>query len=236
MFRFKEFSISQDRTAMKVGTDGVLLGAWASLCGEERRILDIGSGTGLITLMMAQRTQHRSDRVVVDGVEVDDASYGQSRENVADSAWGDRVSMHHSDIQNYEAERYDLIVSNPPFFVDSLLAPNAERSNARHTTLLPFSELITAVERLLTDNGRFALILPTTEQQMFDNELRGRLTLLRRCSVRGGVSTPAKRQLSEYTIAKSSAAARHEEITLRNADGEFSEEYRRLTSDFYLKF
>ncbi len=239
MFRFKEFAIAQERCAMKVGTDAVLLGAWLSLRGSERYILDIGSGSGLIALMLAQRTQSFAYQAVIDGVEVDRASYEESCENAAASPWSDRVSMHCTEIQKYgvaDKRRYDLIVSNPPFFVDSLLAPNQERSNARHTTLLPFSDLISAVERLLNADGRFAMVLPIAEQQLFDNEADGRLTLLRRCNVKGSVSGVAKRQLSEYAVAKTEVNATLEELTLRRADGSYSDEYRTLTRDFYLKF
>lgn len=236
MFKFKKFSIAQDRSAMKVGTDGVLLGAWVSLQGDECRMLDIGSGTGLIALMLAQRSCNFDKQIAIDGVELDLASCGQAVENVDSSPWNDRVTMHHSDIQSYEAKRYDLIVSNPPFFVDSLLAPNEERSNARHTTQLPFPDLIDSVLRLLKPNGHFALILPTAEQQLFDREVAGRLKLLRRCAVKGSVRSMAKRQLSEYLLTDVAVEAIHEELTLRSADGTYSDEYRNLTRYFYLKF
>lgn len=235
MFRFKKFSVVQDRSAMKVGTDGVLLGAWVQLRGGERRILDVGSGTGLIALMLAQR----AESAIIDGVELDAASCEEAAMNCEVSPWSDRLTMHRTDIQSYDAPMlYDLIVSNPPFFVDSLLSPTEERSNARHTTQLSFSDLVASVCRLLRPEGRFALVLPTTEQQLFDREAEGRLRLLRRCDVRGGVRSVAKRQLSEYLLFESSDSStlRHEELTLRGVDGAYSAEYRALTSEFYLKF
>ncbi|MFR9619696.1 MAG: methyltransferase [Rikenellaceae bacterium] len=241
MFRFKQFAIAQDRSAMKVGTDGVLLGAWVELRGEEQRILDIGAGTGVIALMMAQRTQHYPTPSAIEAVEIDEQSAQQAVENIASSPWSNRVKLHQTSVQSFAegAPQYDLIVSNPPFFVDSLLAPNSERSNARHTTLLSFADLAKCVVEMLSPEGRFALVLPTAEQQLFDTEALPRLELIRRCSVKGGVRNEAKRQLSEYRVRQNGAHEVQptlETVVIRQADGQYSDEYRRLTREFYLKF
>lgn len=230
MFRFKRFTIEQDRTAMKVGTDGVLLGAWVSLSGDERRILDVGTGTGVIALMLAQRSE-----AVVDGVEIDVASAEQARENVDASPWSDRVTIYNSDIQSYSGERCDLIVSNPPYFVDSQLSPSAQRTTARHTTDLSFRELSEAVERLLTHDGRFALILPVVEMQIFERELSDRLFLVRCCEVHSVAGAPVKRIMCEFSPTY--AVPINETLTIEEGEHlQYTDEYRALTRDFYLKF
>lgn len=235
MFRFKQFAIEQDRTAMKVGTDGVLLGAWCRVPREatSSRILDIGTGTGLIALMLAQRSA--MSRVV--GVEVDEASWSQAVENVERSPWSGRVEIVKSPIQEFEtAERFDLIVSNPPYFIDSLLSPDASRTNARHTTTLTFEELIGSVLRLLSDGGCFAVILPTAESQLFDEVLQGRMTLSRRCFVKGREDLEVKRVMSEYQLSCNDESAAMEELTIERERHQYTDEYRELTREFYLKF
>ena len=147
---------------MKVGTDGVLLGAWAAVRPQDRRMLDIGTGTGLIALMLAQRAPEAH----VTGVDIDDV--GQARENAAASPWSGRVAFAQCPVQEFETpEPFDLIVSNPPFFVDSLTCPDGGRTAARHAVHLPFGDLRDAVLRLLAPGGRFAVILPTAEAERF---------------------------------------------------------------------
>ena len=147
---------------MKVGTDGVLLGAWAAVRPQDRRMLDIGTGTGLIALMLAQRAPEAH----VTGVDIDDV--GQARENAAASPWSGRVAFAQCPVQEFETpEPFDLIVSNPPFFVDSLTCPDRGRTAARHAVHLPFGDLRDAVLRLLAPGGRFAVILPTAEAERF---------------------------------------------------------------------
>lgn len=152
MFAFKKFVIHQDRCAMKVGTDGVLLGAWAN---GGSRILDIGTGTGLIALMMAQRFA----KATIDAVEIDAEAATQARENVAATAYADRISIAETAIQLYPTHhKYDAIVSNPPFFIDSLINPNAQRTTARHACALKYCELFAAVKALLDSDGEFSAI------------------------------------------------------------------------------
>ena len=154
-FRFKRFTVHQDRCAMKVGTDGVLLGAWTPLRPTDRRLLDIGTGTGLIALMLAQRAPEAE----VTGIDIDDVS--QARENAAASPWGGRLHFVQTPVQTFApAGRFDRIVSNPPFFDATLPSPDAGRTTARHTVTLTFSELCDAVLRLLASpQGTTAVVL-----------------------------------------------------------------------------
>ena len=164
---------------MKVGTDGVLLGAWAGVRPSDRRILDVGTGTGLIALMMAQRAPEAR----ITGVDVEEVS--QARENAAASPWGGRVVFEQCPVQEFAPdEHFDLIVSNPPFFVDSLTCPDEGRTTARHAVRLPFDQLRDAVVRLLAAEGRFAVILPTDEARRFTDVCRGFLALTRSTGVR----------------------------------------------------
>ena len=178
---------------MKVGTDGVLLGAWAAVRPQDRRMLDIGTGTGLIALMLAQRAPEAH----VTGVDIDDV--GQARENAAASPWSGRVAFAQCPVQEFETpEPFDLIVSNPPFFVDSLTCPDRGRTAARHAVHLPFGDLRDAVLRLLAPGGRFAVILPTAEAERFLAVCAGRLALVRRTDVRTTPRRPVKRALMEF--------------------------------------
>lgn len=234
MFRFKQFTIEQDRTAMKVGTDGVLLGAWVSLRGDEGRILDIGTGTGVIALMLAQRSG-----AMVDGVEIDSDGAEQARENAEMSSWAERVAIYCCDIQSYVCGDggYDLIVSNPPYFVSSMLSPSAQRTKARHTTDLSFRDLGEAVVRMLNPNGRFALILPPVEMQLFEREVGGELFVVRRCDVYSRVGVAVKRQLCEFSRTPSEGEPQNETLIIEGETHlQYTDEYRDLTREFYLKF
>ena len=206
---------------MKVGTDGVLLGAWAGVRPSDRRILDVGSGTGLIALMMAQR----APEALITGVDVEEVS--QARENAAASPWGGRVVFEQCPVQEFAPdERFDLILSNPPFFVDSLTCPDEGRTTARHAVRLPFDQLRDAVVRLLAAEGRFAVILPT-----------------RSTGVRTTPCRPVKRMLMEFAHENACSGLRSDsppvcsELVVGTGEHEqYTPEYRALTRDFYLKF
>lgn len=194
-FRFKRFTIRQQRSAMKVGTDGVLLGAWAGVRPSDRRILDIGTGTGLIAVMLAQRTTEAR----ITGVDIDDVT--EARENGDASPWGDRLQFVQQPIQQFRpAERYDLIVSNPPFYVDSLTCPDRGRTTARHTVHLAYGELLDAVVRLLAPGGRFAVVLPAPEGERFRRLAAANLRLQRLTTVRTTPRRPVKRVLMEFSL------------------------------------
>lgn len=222
---------------MKVGTDGVLLGAWAPLREEDRRLLDIGTGTGLIAVMLAQRAAQAE----ITGVDIDDV--GEARANGDASPWGARLHFHQRPIQEFfPPERFDLIVSNPPFYVDSLTCPDAGRTAVRHTVHLSHEELIEAVVRLLAPGGRFAVVLPAPEAERFRRLAADRLQLVRRTDVRTTPRRPVKRVLMAFARLEEAAALPEplpqvDELVIGTGQHEcYTPEYRTLTGDFYLKF
>ncbi|MBR4213100.1 MAG: methyltransferase [Bacteroidales bacterium] len=245
-FQFKQFSVKQDAAAMKVGTDGVLLGAWVSLRGNERMALDVGTGTGLIALMLAQRSASLS----IVGIDIDSAAAEEAAANFADSPWADRLKALPVRLQDYVSEavshgvanefvhgvsggetpvarRFDLIVSNPPFFKASLKAPEARRRAARHDDTLPPAELIAAARQLLSPAGRLAVIYPPEEARAFvlEAEAAG-LYLTRLTRVISVAGQPPKRHLLEFS--RTAGMPRFDDLVIGSA------EYRNLTGDFYL--
>lgn len=298
-FSFKQFTVWQEHAAMRVGTDGVLLGAWCdlsscvsvvipdestdrrqpenvcpadpsqildssnrdqtvwddhvqderekSVCGAQNgadaetkkvgRVLDIGSGTGVIALMVAQRTSNAQ----IDAVEPDSGSCEDALRNFAESPWADRLHLHGVTLQEYvscyaEKVQYDLIVSNPPYFVDSLKAPDPVRNAVRHAVSLPFEELLDGVKALLAEHGRFAVILPVTEGVLLEKlALERSLHCVRKCLVQTKPGVPPKRVMMEFGRK---SVPLHSDLLIMETERqqEFTEEYRRLTRDFYLKF
>ena len=227
-FRFKQFEIEQDRCAMKVGTDGVLLGAWAQ---GGRRILDIGSGTGLISLMMAQRFPEAE----VVGIDMDADACGQARENVMASPFRDRVEIVCCRLQDFGGTGvFDAIVSNPPFFVDSLKNPDSKRTMARHTDSLPFRDLFAGVKRLLSDEGVFSAIVPVevVEQFVAESCMLG-FYLIRKCGVKTVERKQPKRFMLSFAKHRISPYEEHVE-TMMDSQGNRSEWYRKITEEFYL--
>lgn len=232
-FTFKQFHIDHSRCAMKVGTDGTLLGAWATMPANGR-ILDIGTGTGLIAIMAAQRTSEAK----ITAIDIDEDCVLQAQENIAASPWPDRIEVIHSALQEFDAsEKFDVIISNPPYFIDSQLSPDAARCTARHTTTLPFNELVTGVRRLLADGGHFALILPPTEMERFRSAARGVMFVVRECHVWSTPTSGVRRIMAEFQAEPPAEFTVVEKIVIEEKGRhEYSEEYRTLTRDFYLKF
>ena len=215
---------------MKVGTDGILLGAWAPV-EQARRVLDIGSGSGLIALMLAQRS--RSD-CHIDGVELDSDAVIQARENVAASPWADRVAITESAVQGYQADPYDLIVSNPPYFVAGQSFSDPARAMARHTGALDSHALLAACDRLLAPNGEVALVLPTAMADEIlcisaDYDLHGI------CYT--AVITREGKEANRVLLRLGRGLNRCErgDIVIHSADGAYSDRYIQLTNPFYLK-
>lgn len=228
MFRFKQFTVEQDRCAMKVGTDGVLLGAWAH---GGHRILDIGTGTGLIALMMAQRY---ADATVV-GIDIDAASVGQAMENVSASPFSERIRIVHADARTYEdgSQKYDSIVSNPPYFNHSLTPPDTQRALARHTTELSYRELMDTAHRLLTDDGELSLIIPFDYKELLRSEaILAGFFESRILAVKTTPRKPARRYMMAFR--KHPTCIEKAEGVLEDVPGIRSQWYQELTHDFYL--
>ena len=230
-FSFKQFSVHQDRCAMKVGTDGTLLGAWAIAPEGKCRILDIGTGTGLIALMMAQRYPQAE----IVGIDIDSSACSQARENVNNSPFKQRISIVNIDINDYHDETFDSIVSNPPFFVESLKCPNETRAIARHSDLLSYENLFKCVNRLLSDTGKFSLVIPSNSLSSIESEasLSG-LFLSRKYAIKTTQKKCPKRFLLEFTKEIPKHFEESEEV-LETSPNIRSDWYRKLTSDFYLK-
>lgn len=230
VFRFKQFAVFNDRTAMKVGTDGVLLGAWCPVEGA-RRVLDVGTGCGVIALMIAQRNPDAR----IDGIDIDDASIEEACINFARSPWSDRLTARLQDFNDMEPEgRYDLVVSNPPYFSNGILPDGDARTAARHTRSLTYSQLIEGAVRLLTDEGCLALISPAdAEGDIVEAAAFVSLPvrrLIRVVPVEGAIP---KRIL--WLLSRSPIPYCEDILTIAHADGTFCPEYKALTRPFYLK-
>jgi tRNA1Val (adenine37-N6)-methyltransferase len=230
-FRFKQFEVAQDRCAMKVGTDGVLLGAWMPIREVDRRLLDIGTGTGLIALMAAQRSP-QSRIVALDLLE---ECVAQARENADNSPWGDRIETRQGDVLGFESEPFDLIFSNPPYFESSLHSPDAARNVARHTDTLSLKGLLEAVLRLLSPGGRFAVILPVEQADRLVRLAALDLWLERRCDVQTTPTSSPRRSMLLFS-REEPRQRREERLLIQHSPENYSEEYRALVADFYLKF
>ena len=233
IFRFKQFSLNQDRCAMKVGTDGVLLGAWASLEKHPESILDIGAGTGVIALMMAQRSPSQT----IDAIELDDNAYEQCTENFESSPWGDRMFCYHAGLDEFVDEwedTYDLIVSNPPFYSEDVSSGDKSRDQARQNQSLPFDELLEGVSRLLSPKGIFSTIIPFKEEEAFLH-LAAQLNLFPRriTRVKGNPTSETKRSLLEFVF--NATETKIKALTIEIRRHEYTQEYVDLTKDFYLK-
>lgn len=231
-FRFRQFSVRHDRCAMKVGTDGVLLGAWAP---GGRSILDIGTGTGLIALMMAQRFPEAH----VTGIDIDGDAALQARENAAVSPFAPRIEVAHSSLAGFVAAAspplsFDSIVCNPPFFLHSLKNPDARRSVARHADSLPFADLFRGVAALLAPSGVFSAIVPAEVFEAFTAEASiAGLFVSRLTRVRTTPRKPPKRSLVAFSRLRPDTLV-EEECVMSQSDGSRSEWYRGLTTEFYL--
>lgn len=227
-FDFKQFRVYHDRCGQKVATDGVLLGVWGRVEGA-RSILDIGSGSGLISLMAAQR----EPQAQVVGVDVEQEALSQSRENVSLSPFSDRITIIEADVRNFQHEQFDSILCNPPFYTEDTTPPDGARYLARNAQALPFDELISAVVRLLHEDGHFSVMLPTTEHAAFTALCMSRgLYLERICHVQTVKRKPPKRTLITYSFHPSETV--QQESLILQEGNEKSKAYRDLACEFYL--
>ncbi len=234
MFQFKQFSIQQDRCAMKVGTDGVLLGAWCPVDHKPFSIVDLGTGTGVIALMLAQRCAAEQ----IDAVEIDEEAYEQAVDNFENSPWSDRLFCFHAGLDEFMEEpedEYDLFVSNPPFYSEDFKTTHEQRDLARFQDAMPFEDLVEAADLLLSENGVFAVIIPFKEEERFiDLCATFELYPVRVTRVKGTPDTPIIRSLlafKRYELSTLTADV----LVIETARHQYTEDYIALTQDFYLK-
>ncbi len=228
-FRFKQFTVKHGDSAMKVGTDAVLLGAWCDVTNA-RRVLDVGCGSGVIALMVAQRAEN----AVVEAVEIDEMAAKEAEANFGQSKWHCRLSVLCSDLFAFMPDdKYDLIVSNPPFYLEDILSPDSRRGMSRSNNSMPFEQLFVKVADMLSSEGRFAMVAPANARELvefFAGEQN--FWLKRRVGVRTKEGKPLKRYLWEF--AKQPVDTCDSELTILDDNGNYSEEFIRLTCDFYL--
>ncbi|WP_034062550.1 tRNA1(Val) (adenine(37)-N6)-methyltransferase [Lacinutrix jangbogonensis] len=232
-FKFKQFEVSQDQCAMKIGTDGVLLGAWASIEKQPFATLDIGAGTGILSLMLAQRC----DAEVIDALEIDEHAYEQCVGNFEASPWSDRLFCYHADLAEFTDEiedQYDLIICNPPFYSEDYKTESTQRDLARFQDAMPFEHLVDSVSKLLIEDGTFCTIIPFKEEEKFIalasavNLKANKIT-----RVRGALNSEIKRSLIAMSFRES--AIKINELVIENARHDYTEDYINLTKAFYLK-
>ncbi|MBX2945261.1 MAG: methyltransferase [Cyclobacteriaceae bacterium] len=231
-FHFKQFSVTHKRSSMKVGTDGVLLGAWVNVT-HVKSVLDIGTGSGVIALMIAQR----SGASHIDAVELDMDAAEDARENFKQAPWAERLHLYHCPVQLFQTKKkYDLIVSNPPYFSNSYKPENENRMVARHTESLSFQDLLEAANKWLNPAGRLAVILPAAEGKLFKTWAQAAgMVCIREWTFQTRRNKPVERQLMEF--ARMHKTIEHGKILLYEHDsGEtWATDYINLTRDFYLK-
>jgi len=231
-FQCKEFTILQDKTAMKVGTDGVLLGAWAELNENLKSILDIGTGTGLIALQIAQRI----DCETIDALEIESNAFEQAIENFENSDWRDRLFCYHTSLQEFAneiEEKYDLIISNPPYYNDTFKNIENKRALARHTVTLSFNALLSSSAKLLSEFGTCAFIVPYKEEDVFIKIAKDNKLFPQRITrVRGNINTNFKRSLLQFSFSNLNPAI--DELAIEIERHVFTEKYKNLVKDFYI--
>lgn len=229
-FSFKQFTIHQDQTAMKVTTDACILGAYTEV-QNAKKILDIGTGTGLLALMLAQRSEAQ-----IDGIEIEEISYNQALKNVKNSIFRDKIKLYHTDIQFFTPKNcYDLIVSNPPFFQNHLKAELQARNNALHTDTLSFEELLSSVIRLLSPNGTFVVLLPLYESLVLE-AMASQLGLFpnKKLSIHHREGSKILRIITTFGFTKSET--KEEQLFIKNSDENYTTDFQRLLGDYYLIF
>lgn len=233
MFKFKQFTIQQDKCAMKIGTDGVLLGAWTPIENRPFSVLDIGAGTGILSLMIAQRSHAEQ----IDALEIDEEAYEQCVENFENSPWNDRLFCYHASLDEFmeePEEEYDLIISNPPFYTDEYKSDDRQRDLARFEEALPFEDLTEAASILLSENGVLTVIIPFKEEEKFialakENELYP----FKITRVKGTPTAEIKRSLLAFSRLEIETEI--DELIIETARHQYTAEYIALTKDFYLK-
>ena len=236
-FQFKQFTIWHDRCAMKVGTDGVLAGALAPIIGVQR-ILDVGTGSGLIALMLAQRCPEAQ----IIAIEIDDDAATQAADNFSNSNWSERIHLVHGDFNDYASEtKFDLIMSNPPYFTDALRNPDLQRSVARHNETLNYHQLFHHARQLLNIGGDCCLIIPAeAESYVNENAYQNHFFPKKVIRIYTKIGKPCRRIFVTYWMGNEYDLSypyhcEEQSLCLMNADGSYSDEYKQLTDEFYIK-
>lgn len=232
-FKFKKFQLDQEKCAMKIGTDAVLLGAWTTIENNPFSILDIGAGTGVLALMLAQRTNAE----LIDAIEIDDDAYEQCVDNFEQSPWGNRLFCYHASLGEFAQEvedKYDLIISNPPFYSEDYKTENSQRDLARFQDALPFEHLIESVSKLLEANGIFSVVIPFKEEAYFI-VLASKFNFYpnKILRVKGSPISEIKRSLITLSFRKSDIKT--DELIIETERHQYTQDYINLTKDFYLK-
>ncbi|WP_411767251.1 tRNA1(Val) (adenine(37)-N6)-methyltransferase [Winogradskyella sp. A3E31] len=232
-FKFKQFTVNQDLCTMKIGTDSVLLGAWTSVNHQPNTILDIGAGTGVLSLILAQR----SDAQLIEAIEIDDNAFEQCTENFENSPWNDRLFCYHASLLEFVEEvddAFDLIICNPPFYSEDYKTNNEARDLARFNDAMPFEHLIYAAANLLSENGIFSVVLPFKEEsRLIDLASKVDLYPKRILHVKGDTNSDIKRSLIEFQFKKSETHIA--KLTIENGRHNYTQDYINLTKAFYLK-
>ncbi|MBL6662518.1 MAG: methyltransferase [Flavobacteriales bacterium] len=230
-FHFKSFSIKQEQSAMKVGTDGVLLGAWTKPSSYPHQILDIGTGTGLVAIMLAQRFT----RSQIHAIEIDQASAEEALFNAQSSPWSERLNISHCALQNYNPSiKYDLIVSNPPYFRNTTPSQNLARATARNNDNLSLEYLVEKSHKLLNENGELDLIIPSNEFATIQSLAeKFNFYINKLCWVRGNHQSPIKRLL--IALNKNKEILEEKNLTIEKSRHNYTQDYKNLCQDFYLK-
>lgn len=233
-FTFKKFFVAHDRCAMKVGTDAVLLGAWVEL-GQAQRLLDIGCGSGLIALMLAQRS---SDDVLIDAVELDEMAAAQANDNVQDSPWAHRIQVHAQDIHHFALRHshcFDLIVSNPPYFEPAVACRDQARTHARYTETLTHHALLDCAALIISEKGHFCVVLPYSIGEVFERDAHQRgWHTARRLNIRDRADTLRHRIL--LSLTRRPVKQQEKELIIKRPDGSYSNDFRQLITNFYLNY
>lgn len=230
IFRFKQFTVEQEGVAAKIGTDAVLLGAWCPVLPSFQHCLDIGTGTGVIALMLAQRGAK-----IVDAIELDSEAYKTAKFNVEQSPWAERLNVYKGDFLDFSLhKKYDLVVSNPPFYQDSFPIDNYGRARARSEAFLPFTQLIEKVASLLSPNGIFAVIIPYEyETQFLEKSAKNGIFPQEILRVRGNAQSKIKRSCLALTSNPKNLTQK--EIFIEKARHVYNQDYISIVKDFYLK-
>lgn len=227
-FQFQKFTIKQEHCAMKIGIDSVLLGAWCPK-GQYQSILDIGTGTGVLSLMLAQINTAK-----IDAIEINETAFNEAKSNISESNYSSQITVHHSSLQEYEPQtKYDLIISNPPYFNATRLSKKIDRNTARHQTKLSFEDLLYHSKRLLHPDGQIVFILPTeAQEEIAELCVKLDLHIRNRTLVYGKVDKTAKRCL--FIVQQQPCETLEGNISIRTQDNKYSPEFYELTKDYYL--